>query len=288
MIQVLNLAYPEKSDIKFKVIKFPDGQQNIVVDLSTINSDTCVVASRFCNFTDYELMVLAGYAIMDKVEKIKYYIPYMLGARSDRQFEEGSVVYTDFIETMLYALAGESCTALDIHNPKAFTTDWVKNQSPKSFITDVRFDIACNRIANILKYKSTIFVSPDKGAKERLKGLLPKKATIIQCDKERNLKTGEIIKTVVPLKDIKTKDAAFIIVDDICDGGKTFIEIAKELPEENEKFLVVTHGIFSKGIEPLAKYFKRIYCTNSYKDVAHPIIKQYDIYDNEQIRTATL
>lgn len=144
MTQVLNLAYPERSDIKFKVTKFPDGQQNIVVDLSTINSDTCVIASRFCSFIDYELMVLAGYAIMDKVEKIKYYIPYMLGARSDRQFEEGGVVYTDFIETMLYALAGESCTALDIHNPKAFTTNWVKNQSPVEFINWAIQDILKN------------------------------------------------------------------------------------------------------------------------------------------------
>lgn len=30
-MKTLNLVYPEKSDIKYQVQKFPDGQQNIVI-----------------------------------------------------------------------------------------------------------------------------------------------------------------------------------------------------------------------------------------------------------------
>jgi phosphoribosylpyrophosphate synthetase len=54
-----------------------------------------------------------------------------------------------------------------------------------------------------------------------------------------------------------------IIVDDICDGGRTFIEIAKQLPNTNSLTLVITHGIFSKGLKELEAYFDKIITTNS-------------------------
>ena len=34
-------------------------------------------------------------------------------------------------------------------------------------------------------------------------------------------------------------------------------------------YLVVSHGIFSKGFKELSQYFDGIYCTNSYRDVAN-------------------
>lgn len=46
-----------------------------------------------------------------------------------------------------------------------------------------------------------------------------------------------------------------IIVDDICDGGKTFELLAHDLYETGaeEVNLFVTHGLFSKGLRPLFK-----------------------------------
>ena len=32
-------------------------------------------------------------------------------------------------------------------------------------------------------------------------------------------------------------------------------------------YLIITHGIFSKGFEELSKYFDGIYCTNSYSEI---------------------
>ena len=67
-------------------------------------------------------------------------------------------------------------------------------------------------------------------------------------------------------------DKDMIIIDDICDGGATFINIAKELRKpgymykDNKIYLIVTHGIFSKGTTKLSQYFDGIYCTNSYKN----------------------
>lgn len=63
--------------------------------------------------------------------------------------------------------------------------------------------------------------------------------------------TGKILGTHVHATDLS--GLAAVITDDICDGGATFIGIAKELRRLNchKVVLYVTHGIFSKGIEVL-------------------------------------
>jgi ribose-phosphate pyrophosphokinase len=71
-------------------------------------------------------------------------------------------------------------------------------------------------------------------------------------------------------------------VDDICDGGRTFIELAKAIrtarPTEIFKdniFLIVTHGIFSAGFQNLSQYFTEIYCTNSIKDIPDHVSEEF-------------
>jgi ribose-phosphate pyrophosphokinase len=58
-----------------------------------------------------------------------------------------------------------------------------------------------------------------------------------------------------------------LIVDDICDGGATFIRAARALraiEPDVEVGLCVTHGIFSKGRQHLLDNgIDKIYTTNS-------------------------
>lgn len=118
-----------------------------------------------------------------------------------------------------------------------------------------------------------ILVSPDAGASKKIYKLAEQigyKGDIITCSKDRD-KDGKLTKTIVPITDniIKSKKD-YIIIDDICDGGATFINIAKELKKLyncNKIYLIVTHSIFSKGFEELSKYFDGIYCTNSYGEI---------------------
>jgi ribose-phosphate pyrophosphokinase len=79
-------------------------------------------------------------------------------------------------------------------------------------------------------------------------------------------------------------DKDLFIVDDICDGGGTFINIARII-KENEQFkgriyLIVTHGIFSRGFEDLAEYFNGIYTTNSISEVVdeNKLITRFNIF----------
>jgi ribose-phosphate pyrophosphokinase len=127
-----------------------------------------------------------------------------------------------------------------------------------------------------------VLVSPDAGAYKKIFDVAKEFniLKIITATKVRDLKTGQILHTEVPVLD-QHNDLKYIIVDDICDGGRTFIEIAKAIKVScptAKIYLVVTHGIFSAGFEELEKYFERIYTTNSYKDTIERIVKRFNVF----------
>jgi ribose-phosphate pyrophosphokinase len=64
-------------------------------------------------------------------------------------------------------------------------------------------------------------------------------------------------------------DKDCLIVDDLCDGGYTFITLADKLRKNGARrvYLYVSHGLFSKGFPPLFAKIDHIYCTNSVKDI---------------------
>lgn len=47
------------------------------------------------------------------------------------------------------------------------------------------------------------------------------------------------------------RDQRFLIIDDICDGGGTFVPIIKQLSEVGRVDMWITHGIFAKGVDLL-------------------------------------
>jgi phosphoribosylpyrophosphate synthetase len=94
----LSLAYPENSQVEFKISNFPDGQQTIdLTDWSCIEryTDPVRIESRLNSFRDPELIICATQAIrnIQPSRKIELYVPYFLGSRSDRKFVEGGVNY---------------------------------------------------------------------------------------------------------------------------------------------------------------------------------------------------
>jgi ribose-phosphate pyrophosphokinase len=108
---------------------------------------------------------------------------------------------------------------------------------------------------------------------------------LIIASKHRDIKTGKIIRTDVPGLTQEPGRRNFVIVDDICDGGRTFLEIAKTIRSErnisifgDKIYLVVTHGIFSAGFDELKKHFDGIYCTNSVSDIDNELVKQLNIF----------
>ncbi|OHX13436.1 hypothetical protein BI347_07845 [Chromobacterium sphagni] len=113
-------------------------------------------------------------------------------------------------------------------------------------------------------------VAPDAGARKRVQKL----AQQLGCqaafaDKIRNTHTGTITGSELsgPLP-----AGPLLIVDDICDGGRTFTELAAAIAARQQQeglaaplYLYVTHGIFSKGLDPLLARFQQVFARNDWR-----------------------
>jgi hypothetical protein len=58
-MQILNLIRPEKSDVKYEVIQFPDDKPHIVLNGIDRKGDLTVVC-RICNPTDLFILMQVG------------------------------------------------------------------------------------------------------------------------------------------------------------------------------------------------------------------------------------
>jgi len=283
----LNLVYPEKSEIKYKISKFPDGQRQVSIVRWKSKDNTkwwdchgVQVVSRLNNFQDLELIICAVKSLRNLgVKGIKLFTPYFLGSRSDKQFEDGSNNYLkDVICPIINSLNFESVIIRDPHSDvlEACLSNFEK-------FDNVRLvGWSLNKISNIHKnIDDVVLFSPDAGATKKIYKVAERigyKEKIVTCSKDRDA-DGKITKCVVPFTD-GWRNKNLIIIDDICDGGATFINIAKEIKTRrtNKIYLIVTHGIFSKGFEELNKYFDGIYCTNSYSDISDKCVKQLNLF----------
>ena len=109
---------------------------------------------------------------------------------------------------------------------------------------------------------------PDAGAKKRYFSMFKHHLTPITCKKVRDVNTGNLLKFDIEDKGNYRKGDNIIVVDDLCDGGGTFLgihNILKEL-EPTSCSLWVTHAVQKAGIEKVAAVYDKVYITDSYKD----------------------
>lgn len=271
----LNLADRASSELGYKETKFPDGQQSIEInELSTID-DVCpnewfsvTIETRLTSFLDVELLLCATAALKHMgVGQIDLEISYLLGARSDRRFSSFSEHYLkEVICPIINAQGYGSVQILDPHSDvvEALINNFIKI-SPSWIV-----GTAVAMISKTPDGSDIILVSPDAGASKKIydSAKYNNLTNVVTASKVRE--NGKITKTSIELSAAHYyKGSKFVICDDICDGGRTFIELAKAIQgyiPNAELYLVVTHGIFSAGFDELSKYFKRIFTTNSYQE----------------------
>ena len=273
----LDLVNPEKSQIKYKISQFPDGQQT--VDLTDWNDlmiyeDAVKISSRLNSFKDLELIICATAAIRNikPTREIALYVPYFMGARSDRKFVDGGVNYLkQVICPIINSLNFVTVITLDPHSDvlEACLNNYEKTDN------HLLVKYALTQIDNKKDAPERIcLVSPDAGAYKKIFDVAKKFQiqNVVTANKVRDMRTGNILKTEIPdLPGSVGDDLQYVIIDDICDGGRTFNELAKAIRAQRADakiYLVVTHGIFSAGFKELSQYFEGIYTTNSYRDVA--------------------
>lgn len=306
-MKILNLTKDgATSQIKFKPIHFPDGQTDIVVDpesvklnlsLSTGIIPCAQIYSHFNSWEDMALIICATRALRDlKVKEIHLFIPYILGARSDRRFQKGGTSYlVDIVAPVLNMQNYESITCIDAHSDVAQAC--IKNLTVIDNTELVKWalqDIYQGELGNY------VLTAPDQGASKKMFNVaheLESTNGILFCTKHRDQISGKILHTEVPLKDIHFQQPTdYIIVDDICDGGRTFAEIAKAIHTRYDQqkeltsevasfriFLVVTHGIFSNKFSVLNKCTDGIYTTNSITTWGYDCEYSHDLPKNLKV-----
>lgn len=163
------------------------------------------------------------------------YLPY---ARQDKDVSNFATFALYPFAHLLNSLFFDRITVLDPHSGKA--NELIRKMetiqpsfSVANIFNETKMDLACY---------------PDKGAFEKYTKIYD--FPHVYGEKVRNQLTGAI-ESYSLIGNVEGKNV--LIIDDICDGGGTFILLAKDLYRAgaNNVNLFVTHGIFSKGLTPI-------------------------------------
>lgn len=266
---IFNLAYPDNSEIKFKISKFPDGQQTIdITEQHVLHDKIIIIKSRLNNFKDLELIICANQALRNLgANRIHLYVPYFLGSRSDRKFQDGGINYLK--QVICPIINSQDFASVSVIDPHSDSLECCLN----NFVKISNISLVDDALSYLIKdgeNNKVALISPDAGALKKIYDVAKHFgiSNITTASKVRDVISGNILRTELPTMDLNGIEH-IIILDDICDGGRTFIELAKEIRKQTDKpiYLIVTHGIFSAGFLKLSDELDGIFCTNSVKDV---------------------
>lgn len=250
-----------------EVFLFPGGEVGVKLNPMRLDyrhaKGPATIVARLQSPLDVMTLVMLADALrrLDPAP-VHLFMPYVPYARQDRVCVPGESFSLKAFADLINSLAFESVTVVDPHSDVVGAVlDRVKVISQFDVIHQFDAFIAA------IHGKPVTFVSPDAGANKKTVELAKYfgHTEFIRADKKRNLATGEILETIVYADDLTGR--TLVVADDICDGGRTFIELTKALKTKGAAkiILYVTHGIFSKGIGALTKGgIDEIYTTDSW------------------------
>ncbi|WP_299708647.1 ribose-phosphate diphosphokinase [uncultured Tenacibaculum sp.] len=249
------------NQVTFKSFTFSGGEPHIKISSDLTNVEKITITTRVTSFNDMGLLLCAVDAVKRcGVKIIDLFIPYFPGARQDRVMIPGEPLTVKVYADLLNSLNLNEITVFDPHSE---VTPAILNDC--KVVTNYKFiEKVIEKIGS-----EVLLISPDGGAlkkiykvSEYLGGI-----AVVECSKKRNVTNGKLEGFKVYEEDLSGKNC--LIVDDICDGGGTFMGLADELKKKNagDLYLAVSHGIFSKGVEHLKEKFTKVFTTDSFKDV---------------------
>ena len=259
-IELYNLSKPSNRerlgwnmDVDF--LTFPGGEEHVTIPTYQSKVKTALVVAHLQTGQD----IMRYRCLMELLREhgtSSFYVfaPYVPGARADIPSNEPLTAAS--VKTYVEALEcidGINFFILDPHSPV----------TPAVFNSYVTVLSPIDAIASFNKEWDG-FICPDAGAEKRTFAVAQHfNRPVAYCRKHRDTATGALTDFEVP----SGLRGRWLIVDDICDGGGTFMGLGSKLKEQNPDLqldLYVTHGIFSGKAENLWGYFNSIYTTNSW------------------------
>lgn len=245
--------------INLKTFKFSGGEVQVKVeDLRSFtecisNPPKIVVLRTLLNSSDKIMeLVLAVDALRRMYGsdlEIVLVCPYLPYARQDRAMAPGESLALKAFATILNSLKLKRVEVWDVHSDVSLA------------LVENVFNVPVEDLITSEIIGDSILVSPDAGSLKKITKLAHKFGRrMVRADKTRSVIDGSITGTVVYSGSVIDQD--FLIVDDICDGGRTFIELAKELRKltTGKIELWTTHGIYSKGVDVLLEHIDKVHC----------------------------
>lgn len=250
---------PYGEGVAFDSFNFPSGCEAHIKLKEAVENEV-LITCRIQDSNDIMRLLLATDALKRAgAKEIRLFMPYLPYARQDRQMVKGEPLSLKVFANLLNSQGYSKVSVYDVHSEVALAL--IENSEG---ITNHSF-AKCVFVESLRDY---YIVCPDAGAYKKIYGICKSigyEDEIIIANKVRDVSTGLIKKTTVSHSDLKQRHC--YIVDDICDGGGTFVLLAEELLNRNAKSvnLVVSHGIFSKGL-PLLK-INHVFVTDSFSDM---------------------
>lgn len=252
--------------LDFKTFIFPGGEIGLKLNSNNYNflwnENSTIIVANIQNSNDFFQLAMAKNALENLGEtNIKLFLPYVPYGRQDRICDKGESFSLKVFTNLLNSLNFNKVIICDPHSD--VTGALINNVK---IIT--QFDIINKWLELTNLAKNCIIISPDAGGNKKTVEIAKyfEHKHFIRADKLRDLATGQIKETIVYCDDFNKRDV--VCFDDIIDGGRTFIELAKVCKNKNcGKFILyATHGIFSKGIDELLNNgIDEIWTTNSFK-----------------------
>lgn len=270
-MQVIDLT---KYSDNYKVIVFPDGEAHLELTKPIKEGIVDVRCRITCSADLFILMQLSDILKRQCVILNRLTIFYLMGMRCDRVFEINRPFTLKIVADVINSFNARMVELIEPHSYQSVRMiKNVKNVRMTQIIADELFN-ADDKL---------LFVAPDRGAFERYGENIP---CAVICSKVREASTGELLDfdadDVIP---VKGRD--LLMIDDLCDGGGTFVGLAPKVRElEPESLsLAVTHAIQMSGIRRVAEVYDNVYITNTYKEWQHEElpanVKVLDVNDYE-------
>lgn len=239
-------------EVEYKKWKFPSGELGVQITQYPEVVSWIDVHWNFENNEEiFELLLLSN-AIWHKGWRLDtLVIPYLPYSRQDRVCHEGESFSLAVLARLLNSIEVDNIITYDVHSDKA--VELVNN------LTSVN-----QRHKAYALPKFDFLIAPDKGAATKASGHFQVKelgTPVVFLTKTR--KDGKVLYDDL---EYNTISGGVCVVDDICDGGNTFLSLADMLyrtqPNMTKLSLYVTHGLFTAGADQLLHCYDRIFTAN--------------------------
>lgn len=232
---------------------YPDNQPHVNIQGVNDGDEVEVICSIDSSLTLINLLQCANALDNLFAKKKVLRIPYLMGARFDRLMQHGDSIDLQVMSNLINSMNFEKVYLYDVHSDVG------------TMLIKKSINIDNKKLVDSYIKPNSVLICPDAGAVKKVGKYLEwnKNITdVVYCIKDRDLSNGKI--TLKVLEPEKCVDRNCVVIDDLCDGGGTFLGIASQIcPDSLFLTLIVTHGVFSQGYSSLVKYYDHIITSNS-------------------------